>query len=220
MHWTRSLAALLGGALVCNCSGRIGEVGGNRNTTSGPTGGPVVVDPGKLGDYVGVGASGLRRLTRAEYDNTLRDLLGDTTRSGFAKLPEDTTDPFDNDYKTQQVSGALIDAAETLAQEASARALSDPSRRASLVPCTPQGPSDAGCMRQFITQFGRRALRRPMQEDDIQRYLTLQTLAVEAQDFFVGVDLVVRAMLQDPEFLYRVELGTPVRGQSGVFKLS
>ena len=41
--------------------------------------------------------SGARRLTRTEYDNTLLDLLQDDTRSGFALLPEDVNDPFDND---------------------------------------------------------------------------------------------------------------------------
>ena len=134
MYSKRSLVALLAGAMAVGCTGHISEVGGNHGssgTTTGGTGGPV--DPGKLGDYVGVGASGLRRLTRVEYDNTLRDLLGDTTRSGFAKLPEDTTDPFDNDYKTQQVSATLIDAAESLVLDATTRALADPGKRTTLV---------------------------------------------------------------------------------------
>src|SRR5256885_4860113 len=213
MRWKYLLATLLGVAAF-GCNGTVGEVGNQ----GAPGGG--VADPGRLNDYIGVGASGLRRLTRAEYDNTLRDLLGDITRSGFSKLPEDTADPFDNDYKTQLVSGALVEAAETPAQDASARPLADPAQRAKLVSCLPQGPSDAACMRQFITEVGRRAFRRPMQEEDVQRYLPLQAFAVEAQDFFVGVDLVLRAMLQDPEFLYRVEIGSPVVGAPGVFVLN
>src|SRR6185295_9159933 len=133
MRWKRSLVTLLAWVTAYGCTGHIGETGshgrGSGGTATGTgTGGSG--NPGKLEDYLGVGASGFRRLTRVEYDNTLRDLLGDATRSGFAKLPEDVTDPFDNDYKTQQVSGTLIDAAETLAAEASARALADPTRRA------------------------------------------------------------------------------------------
>ena len=57
---------------------------------------------------VAYGPTGLHRLSRIEYDNTLADLLGDNTRSGFASLPEDVNDPFDNDFSTQLVSGALI----------------------------------------------------------------------------------------------------------------
>src|SRR5258708_37395241 len=91
------------------------------------------------------GATGLHRLSRIEYDNTLRDLLGDTTRPGFAKLPEDVNDPFDNDYTTQLVSGALIADVESLAADVSARAVADPARRAALVGCTPSGAGDKAC---------------------------------------------------------------------------
>src|SRR5882672_3796620 len=57
-------------------------------------------------------ATGARRLSRLEYDNSLRDLLGDTTRSGFTSLPEDSYTPFDNDFTTQQASAPLIESAE------------------------------------------------------------------------------------------------------------
>src|SRR5215216_1112010 len=80
-------------------------------------------------DVTGVGTSGARRLSRNEYDNTLKDLLLDESRSGFAKLPEDVNDPFDNDYTTQQPSGVLVEAAETLAGEAAVRLLADPVKR-------------------------------------------------------------------------------------------
>ena len=66
-------------------------------------------------DVLGVGETGLRRLSREEYDNVLRDLLQDTTRSGTITLPEDAIDPFDNNYETQRASGALVVALETLA---------------------------------------------------------------------------------------------------------
>jgi hypothetical protein len=34
------------------------------------------------------------------------------------------------------------------------------------------------------------------------------------------VETVLRAFLQDPEFLYRVEIGTPVAGEPGMYRLS
>ncbi len=169
-----------------------------------------------------VGA-GVRRLSRAEYDNTLRDLLSNNTQSGFAMLPEDVNDPFDNDYTTQQVSPALIGAAETLATAAAARALTDPVVRAKIIPCQPQGPSDTACLQHFVTAFGRRALRRPLTDDEIAAYVALNSYSVEAGDFYTGVGLVIQALLQDVGFLYRVEAGTPVNGgdgTSGIFKLN
>ncbi|NUP05152.1 MAG: DUF1592 domain-containing protein [Polyangiaceae bacterium] len=153
--------------------------------------------------------SGARRLTRIEYDNTVRDLLGDTTRSGFTKLPEDAHDPFDNDYQTQRASGALVEAVETLAAEAAARAVANPEVRAKIVPCTPTGANDTECLRSFVTSFGRRALRRPLRSDEIDEYVGLSSFSVEKNDFYVGVELVISAMLQDLEFIYRVEVGEP-----------
>src|SRR5258706_4108242 len=106
-------------------------------------------------NVTGVGKVGARRLSRAEYDNTLRDLLYDESRSGFAKLPEDVNDPFDNDFTTQQPSGVLVEAVETLATEAAIRLLADPVKRDRVVGCTPTGPDDADCLRSFVTHFGR-----------------------------------------------------------------
>jgi hypothetical protein len=167
-----------------------------------------------------VGVSGLRRLTRTEYDSVLRDLLGDNSNSGFAQLPADPTDPFDNNYTLQQASAPLIESAEALAGAAADRALADPAKRDALVQCTPSGPGDAVCLRKFVSTFGRRAFRRALSEEEIQRYLAFQTFSVERGDFFAGVNLTIRAMLQDPEFLYRIEFGSPVEGKPGVFRLN
>ncbi|HVR62954.1 MAG TPA: DUF1588 domain-containing protein [Polyangia bacterium] len=208
------LALALVTALAGACTGTIS---GGRSTGAGGgvagTGGMT----GTTGSFTG--PTGLHRLSRLEYDATVRDLLGDTTRPGFARLPEDVHDPFDNDYTTQLVSGALIDTVETLATDISARALADPARRDALVGCKPAAAGDKACMDSFVRAFGRRAFRRPLEPAEITAYVGLQSFAVEANDFYAGVDLVVRAMLQDPSFLYRVEIGTPVSGQPGLFKL-
>src|SRR5262245_59826070 len=155
----------------------------------------------------GVGKTGLRRLSRTEYDNALRDLLRDESRSGFAKLPEDVSDPFDNDYTTQQASAVLIEAAETLAFEAAARLLADPAKRDAVVGCTPTGPGDGGCLRSFVGHFGRLALRRPLTAEEVDRYAAFSEYAVEGNDFYIAVGMVIGALLQDPEFLYHVEIG-------------
>lgn len=165
--------------------------------------------------------SGARRLTRTEYDDTIRDLLDDPSNAGFALLPEDVNDPFDNDYHTQKVSPALIEAAETLAVGAAERAVANPAVMAKIVPCTPAGPSDGACLGQFAKSFGRRAFRRPLSDAEVQQYVDqFQPFAVEGNSFDLGVKLVLSAMLQDVEFLYRVEIGTPVASLPGVFQLN
>src|SRR5262245_53816346 len=193
-------------ALIAACNGAIGNNGGGGSTT---------LPPGA----VAYGPTGLHRLSRIEYDNTLADLLGDTTRPGFAALPEDVNDPFDNDFSTQQVSGALIAAAETLATAVSARLMADLSRRDALIGCTPAGAGDTACLESFVRAFGRRAFRRPLTDEEVSGYVGLSPFAVEANDFYVGVDLVLRAFLQDPNFLYRVEIGSPIAGKNGLYRL-
>lgn len=167
-----------------------------------------------------VGVSGARRLSRVEYDSTLKDLLGDDTKGGYLTLPEDVADPFDNDFKQQQPSSTLITSAETLADEAATRLLASPAKMDVLLQCAPSGPGDAACLRKFVTNFGRRAYRRELTEDEITRFLSLQSYAVEANDFTVGVRLIIRAVLQEPEFLYRIERGTPAADNPDVFALN
>ncbi|MFT3709845.1 MAG: DUF1592 domain-containing protein [Archangium sp.] len=166
-----------------------------------------------------VSVSGLRRLTRVELDQSLRDNMGDSSRRAARLLAPEPTDPFDNDYRQQIASGALIDSIEALAVELSDAALMDAQRRAALLPCTPTGPSDAACLRAFVQSFGRKMFRRPLADDEVERFMVLQPFAVEANDFDFGVKLVIRAMVQEPAFLYRVELGTPTT-QTGVIRLS
>lgn len=201
------LAIALATLVTGQCTG---VVGGPPGMTGG--GGPGV-------GALTLGPTGLHRLSRIEYDNTLADLMGDSSRPGFAVLPEDTNDPFDNDYATQLVSGALIAALETLARDASARLLADTPRRDALVGCTPTGPGDQACLESFVRRFGRRAFRRPLEDTEIAAYLTLSTFAIEANDFYTAVDLALRAFLQDPSFVYRVEVGAPVAGVAGRYRL-
>lgn len=172
------------------------------------------------GAVQGVGESGARRLTRAEYDNTVRDLLGDTSHLGTAMLPEDYRDPFDNSYATQQVSPILIETAEALAEQLARQLIADRARRDQVIGCTPAGADDTACLRKFIIGFGRRALRRPLTDDEVIAYLGFQTYATEDRDFYTAVAMVLRSMLQDAEFLYRIETGAPVPGRNGLFKLN
>ena len=74
--------------------------------------------------------SGSRRLSRAELDRTLEDLLGDDTSPATRVLAEDEFVPYDNDYTTQQASQALIASLEILAQDVAERAMADGARRA------------------------------------------------------------------------------------------
>jgi Protein of unknown function (DUF1588)/Protein of unknown function (DUF1592)/Protein of unknown function (DUF1595)/Protein of unknown function (DUF1585)/Protein of unknown function (DUF1587) len=204
--------AISGGAGNAGAAGSGGQAGGQTSgqagAAAGRPAGPIDVAPG-----------GARRLTRFEYDNTLLDLLGDTSRAGSAMLPEDAKTPFDNDFNDQNPSAVLVASLESLASAAAERAVSTPAVLARIVPCKPSGPGDTACLRAFVTKFGRRALRRPLSDDEVGRYASLQTFAIEANDFNVAVGLVIQTLVQTPEFVYRFELGSPIAARPGLHQL-
>jgi len=198
------------------CTGTIGgtEAGGTDNQTRGAgalgTGaqngtGPASVNP----DAASPGPAGLRRLTATEYRNTVADLLPFVSPLGDAFIAEVGDFGFDTTAATTNlVSDAVgqqyVDAASALAKVAVESAL------ARLVPCSVQGATD-GCARQFIDQFGRRAWRRPLESDEQARLFTVFTTVRSdafygANAFAMGIRTVLEAVLQSPNFLYRVEL--------------
>ena len=161
----------------------------------------------------------VRRLSRAEVADSIKELLGVEAPEALVILPEDPGTPFDNDYTLQQASAVLVEGVESLTETVTARALANPVVRERLIPCTPTGPDDDSCLRKVITTFGRRALRRTLTEAEVEAFLSARALAVRSGSFDTAVGVVVRSMLQDVEFLYRVELGTPVEGKPGVHRL-
>ncbi len=163
--------------------------------------------------------SGLRRLTSYEYDNSLRDLLGDVTRPSRQILPTDRRNPFDNDYSIQEPSKALVEALDMLGREAIERLLVDAPRRDRVIGCVPKSETDADCFGQFLTRFGRLALRRTLTSMEVGRYAKLLRLSTGKGGFFLAVRAALRVFLQHPEFIYKVETGVAV-GDSGTFKLT
>ena len=161
----------------------------------------------------------LRRLSRAEVADSIKELLGVEAPEALVILPEDPGTPFDNDYTLQQASAVLVEGVEAMVEAATTRALASPASRERLIPCTPAGPDDANCLRKVVTTFGRRALRRTLTEAEVQDFLAAGALAVRSGSFDTAVSVVIRSMLQDVEFLYRVELGTPVEGKPGTHRL-
>jgi len=211
MTTTLLLALLLAG---CKGDDPAGQ-GKNPSTTDTST----AVTVPTVEEDLGVGAVGARRLSRAEYDATILTLMGDDTQPATLGLPSDVVDPFDNDFTTQEVSAVLVSGVEGLANGVAARLVADSVRRAEVVPCEPTGATDVACLEAFARDFGRLALRRPVDDDEVAVWVDLgATFAADAGDFWDGVDVMLRVLLQHPHFVYRIELGTETQ-EAGVFKL-
>lgn len=164
--------------------------------------------------------SGARRLTNRELAASVSDLLGTPVNTQLATLPNDIYVPFDNDITKQTASAVYVEALERAVKELSQTVIADPARRLAFVGCTPVRVDDSICLSTFIQTFGRKVLRRPLSNDEVTFFASSLEFATRGDDFYRAVDAVVRRFLQDPEFLFRIELGTPVEGKAGVFKLS
>jgi hypothetical protein len=79
---------------------------------------------------------------------------------------------------------------------------------ARLAPCTPPTKAADACADEFIANFGKRAFRRPLTADEAARYQAVYAAGSGAGgDFAAGIELVISALLQSPNFLYLPELG-------------
>ena len=149
----------------------------------------------------------LRRLTISQYNNTIRDLLGDYTRPADQFPPEDFLNGFTNQMEGQSVPPLLAEAYTIAAEKLAANAF----RRGDdqkLVPCKPTSASDHVCRDQFVRQFGLKAFRRPLTDKEVAAYADLFSEAARKQrDFLAGAKVVVEAMLQSPSFLFHLEDG-------------
>ncbi len=223
MQWLRTIVGLL---LAC-CSACTGNVLGDDppGTDARRSGTPGSLDsgsgspddpwqPGLEGsDPDAAGSMPLRGLSREEYDNTVRDLLGDDSRpaadfggelaaAGYATLAP----------VSEQSVKDLAAYAETLAAKLDL---------AALLPCSLSPADESGCVREFVTAFGRGAFRRPLTEPEITDYQELYAaLSAEGFAFEDAVRGVVEGLLSSPFFLYHWELGArPAAASGGVIAL-
>ena len=155
----------------------------------------------------------LRRLTHSQYNNTVRDLLGDFTRPADHFPQEDFLHGFTNQAEGQSIPPLLAEAYTVASEKLAANAF----RRGggqNFVPCKPASASDAACRDQFIRKFGLKAFRRPLSAAEAKGYSALfSQAATEQGDFFAGAKLVIEAMLQSPSFLFHLEGGPDGRSR-------
>jgi hypothetical protein len=150
------------------------------------------------------GSTPLRRLTPREYNNTVRDLLQLGATAAPVLDETSTSDAgFDNlgtgFSVSEQLLAQLLDAAEKLAARA------DPLK---LSACDAKTTGEPACAQKLIADFGRRALRRPLEAAEVGEYTALYDAARTAgDDYATGLRAIITRMLMSPELLHHVERG-------------
>jgi hypothetical protein len=156
--------------------------------------------------------SQLTRLTRSQYDNTVRDLLGITVQPTSMLPPSSMLAPDTPGSVDQRAWDGYQSAAAALATQV----MGDATARARAIPCTPTGDGSA-CAQQFIQQFGRRAFRRPLTTDEVARFSALYTnraTLTATGTFDEAAQLILRGFLLSPSFLTRAEISETAEGTS------
>lgn len=186
-----------------SASGTGGSGSGSGNASAGGTssgsGGSAAVDC----TTPPAAESPLRRLTRFEYENTVRDLLN-VDPSPARDLPNDeVTNGFDNNARVLTVSSLHAEKYVLVAEALAAAAVQNLS---ALTSCDPTVTGEEACAREFAQRVGRRAFRRPITAQDEQLLMTAYAAGRDGGSHTEGIEVMIRAMLQSPHFLYRLEL--------------
>jgi hypothetical protein len=196
-----------GGAGSTSSGGSGAQGSGGTGATGGAGGSPMVhPDPPPFQPAAGM----LRRLTRTQFRNAVRDVFG--VEVDLADLDSDS---WNGNFAT--IGAATVVTAEravelyhTAIESAVATVFADDARRAAFIGCTPASTAGDSCVRGFVERLGRRAWRRPLEASELARLVAVaENATTELGDAVEGARWATVALFTSPNFLYRPELGAP-----------
>lgn len=151
-------------------------------------------------------------LTQLEYRNTVAALL--QVDPSALVLPEDTPIAGFGTVGARAVTVNELAAEnyEKASQEAAIATFSDEERWKKLVGCEPQPDLSDACVENYVRDFGKRAFRRDLTNEEATQWVSLARSAAksgEEPQAALGLAAVTAGLLQSPNFLYRVEHAAP-----------
>ncbi|MGE0790793.1 MAG: DUF1592 domain-containing protein [Sandaracinaceae bacterium] len=195
-----SVAALLG----AGCVGVLEDPDGPRRPDA-PTGDPTR-DPDLVRRFcdtapVDVGETPLRRLSREQYANAIRDLTGRALSVEESGVLRGIPDGREGGFTSTTLA---VDAETTLSYLTLAEGIGPTviAREASWSGCI-ASPNE--CVRALVADFGRRAFRRPLSSDEVDDYAAMFDELRADLDDDTAAETVVTALLSSPAFLYHAE---------------
>jgi hypothetical protein len=202
--------------------GSTGSPSGRSSTGSGTSS---TIGGGALEDFTcdtsstpDPGPSPLRQLSRSQYLNTLQ---------GLFKTVPDLSDALGTDTNYSAAFGLIqpdidqvqIGGFQAAAEAVAASVVGNADSLQAIAPCA-SGADQRQCAQSFVQNFGALAYRSPITDaDDIARHMAVYDAGAKVSHAH-GIELLIRAMLQAPRFLYRFELGTSEKVGASAIKLS
>jgi hypothetical protein len=144
----------------------------------------------------------VRRLSNAEYEQTVSEILGAPQHVAERLPPEARQEGYSRNADSS-LPAAFATRLDTLAREMARETVKN--RLATVAPCS--AGDDASCADEFVEALGRRAYRRPLAPDERRSLQQAFTDGARDGGFAAGAEVVLRIVLQSPNLLYLTELG-------------
>jgi hypothetical protein len=168
------------------------------------------------------GPLAMRRLTEAQYRQTIADIFGvdikvagrfepDLRKSGLLAVGASDV----------SVTRAGFEDYDLLAHSIAAQVV-DEKHRQTLVPCVPASAKapDAACATRFFQKVGRLVLRRPLDAQKVMAMVEIADAETKTSgNFYSGLEFVLAGLLEAPEFLFRVDVAAPDTGHPDSVRL-
>ena len=195
-----------GAGATSSSGGSSSATGGAGSATSGPY-------PCTMGIP---GTSQIPRLTNAQYDHTVRDLLGVVSLKASGDAAPSSILATDQAGSLSSLGWSSYD---SVAKLIAAQVMSDPASKSRFLKCA---TSEATCLHDTVVSFGRRAFRRPLFEAEVAAFDAV--IAKGPKITKTGApDEVAEALLYlfliSPSFIQRSEI-TEKSDNAGHFELS
>lgn len=164
----------------------------------------------------------IRRLNRAEYDNTIRDLLGLELDLSQDFPTDDVGAGFDNIGDVLTLPPILFEKYLDAAERVADAAFANEQARQRILKYTPNNESErVEVVRKNVEQFAERAYRRPLAPAEKDRLFAIMAAAwdqnLSVEEIFKTV---VAAILTNPNFLYRIEADPEELPEDGIRPLN
>ena len=163
----------------------------------------------------------IRRLNRAEYNNTIHDLVGIDFQPAADFPSDEVGNGFDNIGDVLSIPPLLLEKYLTAAEEIVARTWQDEAARERIFAVQPTGEINRReAARRNLAAFATRAFRRPVTEEESDR---LSDLVRATRDGGYSdeeaLQVALQAILASPHFLFRVERD-PTDEEDGIRELN
>jgi hypothetical protein len=192
--------------------------GGSGNGTG--TGGSGDVDAGTTSSSVGQSnviacvngiapTTQIPRMTDAQYDNVINDLLGVTALTSNSNLPPSALLSPDSAGSLDAIgwNGYL-----TAAQAIAAQVMGNTTSKAKFMSCDPT-TNTTTCLTTTVQTFGRKVFRRPLTTTEVTSFMRLNSLTPAGTPAQVA-QAILAAFLASPSFIMLPELNQTASGSS------